>query len=184
MADNDPNINKAAAKTFFAEVVRRYGNSPNVIYEIANEPNGGGVTWSGSIKPYAQEVIPVIRAGAPNSVVIVGTPTWSQDVDIAARDQLSFPNVMYTLHFYACSHGQSLRDKASTAMALGAAIFSTEWGTTEASGGGNVCTGEADAWLAFYKQNNISWANWTISNANETSAARLYFFSNSSTVTA
>lgn len=173
--DNDPNIYKTEAKAFFDEVSRRYANVPNIIYEIANEPNpngpGGNVQWNSHIKPYANEVVPVIRANDADGIVIVGTANWSQFVDDAARNPLSFSNIMYTAHFYACTHGQSLRDRVSAALAQGAAVFVTEWGTSEASGGGNVCIGEADTWLSFLNSNNISWANWSLTDKAETSAA-------------
>ena len=173
--DNDPNIYKTEAKAFFDEVSQRYAGVPNVIYEIANEPNsngpGGNVQWSSHIKPYANEVIPVILANDPNAVIIVGTANWSQFVDDAAADPLTFENVLYAVHFYACTHGQWLRDRVSSALSQGAAVFASEWGTSEASGGGNACTGEADVWLDFLKTNKISWANWSLADKQETSAA-------------
>ena len=71
----DPSKYTNEAKSFFETVSKRYAKYPNVIYEICNEPNGGA-SWSGNIKPYAEKIIPVIRKNAPNSVIIVGTPTW------------------------------------------------------------------------------------------------------------
>jgi endoglucanase len=41
LSDGNPLANEDAAKAFFAEVSERYKGSPNVIYEICNEPNGG-----------------------------------------------------------------------------------------------------------------------------------------------
>ena len=35
-----------------------------------------------------------------DAIIIVGTPTWSQDVDKAAASPLSYDNAMYALHFY------------------------------------------------------------------------------------
>lgn len=169
LSDNDPNRYKSQAKTFFTEVATRYGDTPNVLYEIANEPNR--VSWSGEVKPYANEVIPVIRNIDPDGVIIVGTPTWSQDVDVAAADPLTFPNVLYAVHFYACTHGQYLRDKVDAALAQGAAIFSTEWGTSAADGNGGNCLPESDTWLDFFDRRGISWLNWSLGAKNETSAA-------------
>lgn len=103
--DGNPNQNKEKAKEFFKEMSSLYGSTPNVIYEIANEPNGD-VNWKRDIKPYAEEVIPVIRKNDPDNIIIVGTGTWSQDVNDAADDQLKDANVMYALHFYAGTHGQ------------------------------------------------------------------------------
>lgn len=173
LEDNDPNIYKDEAMDFFAEAAERYAGVPNVLYEIANEPNpsNGAVGWSSHVKPYAEDVIPVIRERAPESLVIVGTPTWSQDVDIAAGDPLNFNNIAYAVHFYSCTHGQFLRDKVSTALSQGVAVFSTEWGNSEATGDGEVCIGETDVWLDFFDQNNISWVNWSLTTKEETSAA-------------
>ncbi len=52
----------------------RHKDKNNIIYDIANEPNG--VSWAG-IKTYAEQVIPVIRAKDPDGVVFVGTHGWS-----------------------------------------------------------------------------------------------------------
>ena len=175
LSDNDPNIYRAEAIDFFDKVSKRYSGVPNVIYEIANEPNpagrGGDVNWQDDIKPYAQAVVPAIRANDPDSVIIVGTGTWSQDVQDAANDPLSFGNIAYAMHFYACTHGQSLRDKVSYALSQGVAIFSTEWGTADASGGGSVCADETQTWIDFLNSENISWVNWSLADKNEATAA-------------
>ena len=98
--NRDPNRYKKQAKEFFQEMAATYRGSPNVIYEICNEPNGNNVTWM-DIKAYADFIIPAIRAIDPDSVVIVGTNTLrSQDVRAAALVPLNFTNVLYTLHFY------------------------------------------------------------------------------------
>lgn len=173
LSDGNPQTYKSQAKTFFAAVSKKYGNVPNIIYEIANEPNGSGVTWNAAIRPYAQEVIPVIRANAPSALVIVGTATWSQDVTDAAANPVSFANVAYTVHFYACTHGQSLRDKVDAARAMGVTIFSTEWGTTDASGSGALCTTESKTWISFMNDRKISWANWSLATGSSGSYALL-----------
>ena len=79
-----------------------YGAFPNVIYEIYNEPLN--VSWSNVIKPYAMSVISIIREIDPDNLIIVGTPNWSQRVDMAAQDPIvEFENIAYTLHFYTIS---------------------------------------------------------------------------------
>lgn len=154
---------------FFQEMARTYGNKNHVIYEIYNEPLQ--ISWSGVIKPYAQAVVNAIRAIDPDNLIIVGTPVWSQNVDEASRDKLSGNNIAYTLHFYAGSHGQYLRDKAQTALNNGAALFVTEWGSVDASGDGGVNYGETNAWISFLKANNISNANWALNDKAEGSSA-------------
>ena len=155
---------------FFQEMARTYGNDPHVIFEIYNEPLQ--ISWSGTIKPYANAVVSAIRAISPNNLIIVGTPSWSQNVDEASRDPITgFKNIAYTLHFYAGSHGQSLRDKATTALNNGVALFVTEWGSVNASGDGAVNAGETLAWVDFMKKNGISNANWALNDKNEGSSA-------------
>jgi len=172
--DRDPRVYQHLAIDFFREMSEKYGDYPNVIYEICNEPNGSDVTWSRAIKPYAEVIIPIIRENAPNSIIVVGTPVYSQHVDAAALDPLDFPNVMYSLHFYAGSHGQELKDRAIRAMDKGLAIFVTECGTTLNTGGGGVFETEFLEWLSFLKTNGISWVNWSITNKGEDSGALVF----------
>lgn len=170
LTDGDPNKYKEEAKDFFKQIATEYGKHPNVIYEICNEPNGNNVTWS-VVKSYANEVIPVIRAADPDSFILVGTPTWSQDVDVAANDPLSFNNVAYVCHFYAGTHGQVNRDKVSDCLEKGCPVFVSEWGTSEADGKTGVYTAESDTWLSFLDSNKISHVNWSLSDKDESSAA-------------
>lgn len=159
-----------AAAVFFEHVARRWGDTPNVIYETWNEPlpkHG----WAEVIKPYHEALIPRIRAIDPDGVIVAGTRSWSQDVDEAAADPLPFPNVAYTLHYYAASHGQDLRDKAQAAVDRGAALFITEYGTTEASGDGVMDVTASQAWWDFAERNGISHLNWSIMDKAEASAA-------------
>lgn len=172
--DRDPNVYKNEALEFFAEMAQKYGSYPNVLYEICNEPNGNDVTWNGSIKPYALEVIAEIRKYDPDNIIIVGTPSWSQRVDIAALDPIQSPNVMYTLHFYAGSHGQELMDKTKFAVEKGLPVFVTECGTTQSSGGGGVYEKEFLDWLAFLKEHGISWVNWSVTNKGEDSGILVF----------
>ena len=105
---------------------------PNIIYEDYNEPTG--VTWA-QIKPYHEAVVAAIRAVDPDNLIVLGTPTWSQDVDLAAADPVAGTNLLYTLHFYACTHKQALIDKANTALTMGLPLFVTEFGATPSDGG-------------------------------------------------
>ncbi len=169
LADGNPQTYQKQAAEFFTYIASKYAGVPNLLYEICNEPNGG-VSWSGNIKPYAEAIIPVIREYSPEAVVLVGTPTWSQDVDAAAADPLDFDNVMYSLHFYAGTHKEWLRGKADTALGKGLPLFVTEWGTTDASGNGAVDTASTLEWLSYLDQNQISWCNWSLCNKAESSA--------------
>jgi endoglucanase len=162
----------AEASDFFTQIATQYGTSPNVIYETYNEPTG--VTWA-QIKPYHEAVVTAIRAVDSDNLIVLGTPNWSQDVDLAAADQLTGTNLLYTLHFYACTHKQSLRDKADKAISLGLPLFVTEFGATPSDGGvtrsgdNYVCEGETNTWFAWMAQNNISGASWKLDQCTDSS---------------
>lgn len=172
LSDGNPQTHQAEAVDFFREASARFADNPYVLYEICNEPNGGA-DWNANIRPYAEAVIPAIRESSPNAVVIVGTPTWSQDVDLASANPLPFSNVMLACHFYAGTHGQFLRDKIDKARANGSAVFVSEWGTSAADGNGGVFLDAAREWMDFLKQRKISWANWSLCDKAESSAALL-----------
>lgn len=164
------------AVAFFDEMSKLHGKNPHVIFELFNEPLQ--IPWS-DIKSYAQTVIATIRKNSDN-LILVGTPSWSQDVAAAAASPLADANTAYVLHFYAGSHGAALRTKAESAMNKGVALFISEWGTSVANGGttgdppvsdNKVWTAESDTWLAWAKQYNLSWANWSVADKNESSAA-------------
>src|SRR4051812_14819238 len=71
---SDPNYNLSRAITFFTEIANTFKNNNNVIYEICNEPSE--VSWN-TIKNYANQVIPVIRAIDADAPIVVGTRAWS-----------------------------------------------------------------------------------------------------------
>ena len=170
LSDGNPRDHQAEAVAFFTEAAVRYHDSPAVLYEICNEPNGSA-DWTRDIKPYAEAVTAAIRAQSPRSIVLVGSSTWSQDLHLAAQSPLAAENVMYTLHFYAGTHGQALRGRIDAAMEAGLAVFVSEWGTSRADGSGGVFLKEAGEWLDFLESRSISWANWSLCDKNETSAA-------------
>jgi aryl-phospho-beta-D-glucosidase BglC (GH1 family) len=152
---------------FFEKVATKYGKYPNVIYEIYNEPLNT-VDWSTQIKPYAEKVIAKIRAIDPDNLIVVGTQTWSQDVDKAAADPLkNVSNVAYSLHFYAGTHKQYLRDKAQIALDKGLALMVTEWGAVNANGDGGLDKTETALWLEFMRKHKLTHCQWALSDKKE-----------------
>jgi len=158
------------AKAFFTEVSEKYGDQPNIIYETYNEPLDT-VSWNDVIKPYHEAVITEIRKNDPDNIIIAGTRSWSQRVDEVIANELVDDNVMYTLHYYAASHKQELRDIAQAAITAGIPLFVTEHGVTEYTGDGFIDVEEANTWWNFLDQNKISWLNWSIADKEESSAA-------------
>ncbi|HNW51685.1 MAG TPA: glycoside hydrolase family 5 protein [Prolixibacteraceae bacterium] len=156
------------AKTFFGDMAKKYGNQPNVIYEIYNEPLK--VSWSKVVKPYCEEVIKTIRQYDPDNIIICGTPTWSQDVDEASLDPIKVANIAYALHFYSGTHTQWLRDKAELAMKNGCCLFVSEYGTTDANGDGKVYADETRRWYDWMDKYHIGHCNWSVADKIESSS--------------
>ena len=166
--DSNPNEYKADAIQFFGEMVRKYEDNENVIYEICNEPNGD-TTWE-DIKAYANEVIPVIRNVNKDALILVGTPKWSSDLDSVMDDPLDFDNIMYTYHFYAGSHKSSARNALTNALEEGLPVFISEYGFVSADGDGAVDSKEAAKWQEVIDEYQLSSCIWNLSNKAEGSA--------------
>jgi endoglucanase len=160
------NINWNESKQFFAEMAAKYGKYPNVIYEIYNEPDYE--TWD-SVRLYSNAVISTIRSFDPDNIILVGNPHWDQDIHLVADKPLTgFSNIMYTVHFYAATHKQWLRDQCSDALKKGIPIFISESAGMEASGDGPINKEEWEKWISWAEQNKISWITWSVSDKDET----------------
>ena len=169
LSDGNPNTHIEDAKDFFREMSETYADAVNVIYEICNEPNGS-TTWQ-DVKTYAEQIIDVIRENDKDGVILVGTPNWCQYVDQAAADPLTdCSNVMYTLHFYAATHKESLRNAMVNAIESGLPVFVSEYGICDASGNGAIDREQADQWVSVMDQYGVSYVAWNLSNKGETSA--------------
>lgn len=160
------NINQEEAIGFFSEMAQLYGDKPNVIYEIFNEPEKQ--SWE-EVKAYSIEVIKAIRKHDPNNIILVGSPNWCQDIHIVADDPIvGFDNIMYTLHFYAATHKQWLRDRGDYALGKGIPIFVSESASMEATGDGPIDHESWNAWVNWMEDNKISWVTWSVADKDET----------------
>ncbi len=169
LSDNDPTTHMDEAQKFFEEITKKYADHDNVIYEICNEPNGG-TTWD-TVKSYAETIIPIIRKNHKDAIIIVGTPTWSQDVDIASQNPITdADNIMYAVHFYASTHKQEIRNKVETARENGIAVIVSECSICEASGNGTINYDEAQEWADLIEEDNLSFFAWNLSNKDEQSS--------------
>ncbi|WP_087149417.1 glycoside hydrolase family 5 protein [Algoriphagus resistens] len=156
----------AQAKDFFIEMAKTYGDKPHVIYELFNEPDYE--TWE-EVKVYSEEIISEIRKHDPDNLILVGSPTWSQDIHLVAQNPiLDQENIMYVLHFYAATHKDYLRERAEKAYQAGLPLFVTECAGMEATGDGPIDTSSWNTWLSWMESRKISWAAWSIADKNET----------------
>ncbi|WP_084800677.1 glycoside hydrolase family 5 protein [Promicromonospora kroppenstedtii] len=169
----DPNFNLERAKTFFTAVAERNNGRNNIIYEVANEPNG--VSWQ-TIKSYHEQIVPVVRAKDPDAVILLGTRAWSSlgvsdgaSESEVVNNPVNASNVMYTFHFYAASHGQEYLDALSRA-ADRIPMFITEFGTQDYAGEGANDFAMAQRYLDLAAQKKISWTNWNFSDDHRSGA--------------
>ena len=171
----NPNEDIDAAKTFFTKYAVKYKNVDNVIFEIANEPTG--TNWyDGSGKDlytYSKTIAGIIRGTGAKNIIICGTNDWSQRVDQVADKPLKndgFENIMYTVHFYAATHYDNIKDNVRKAVKAGTPVICTEFGVCDASGNGGYDFSNADDWMKLFKENNISFALWSLCNKNESAS--------------
>lgn len=165
------NIRLQEAKEFFIEMANTYKNYPNVLYEIFNEPERQ--TWK-EVKDYSIEIIKTIRAIDPDNIILVGNPHWDQDINLAADDPITnFKNIMYTVHFYAATHKQFLRDRCEYALNKNIPIFISESAGMEASGNGAIDYAEWNRWIEWAESKKISWVTWSVADKDETCSVLL-----------
>jgi endoglucanase len=159
-------IHTNEAVEFFSKMATQYGKYPNIIYEIFNEPVRQ--SWE-EVKEYSETVIQAIREIDKNNIILVGTPHWDQDVHIAADDPITgYTNLMYTLHFYAATHKDELRERGDYALSKGLPLFVSECGGMEATGNGPLDMASWNAWLNWMEANKLSWVCWSVSSKRET----------------
>ncbi len=172
LSDNNPQTHKAEAIDFFKKMSSKYKGCPNVIYEICNEPHW--VSWASDIKPYCVEVIKAIRKNDPNGIIICGSNTWSQDIHEVLQNPITgYKNIAYSLHFYANTHTQWLRDRLVNCLDKGLCVVVTEFGTCDASGNGGYNKAETDNWMTLLQNRKVGLFNWSLSNKSETASAIL-----------
>lgn len=169
LSDGNPKTHQKQALSFFTRFAKKYRKQKNIIYEICNEPNGD-VTWQRDIKPYANKVIHRIRKYDKKNIIIVGTPTWSQDVDIVAQSPLKQKNLVYALHFYAATHMDWNREKLLKAYNAGLPVLVSEFNICDASGNGGLDKKSGRKWMNLINKYKMGYVAWNISNKNESSA--------------
>lgn len=178
-------LHQTEAEEFFRTVAMKYAGCPNVIYELFNEPVSREFedsrdysepaqesldSYWAELKAYAGNLIPIIEeASGCHPLILMGCPRWDQAIDCAVRNPITgYDNLMYTVHFYAATHGQWLRDRCDTALEAGLPIFISECAACEASGDGPIDPVAWQEWNEWASARNISLLTWSISDKDET----------------
>ncbi len=159
------NINLKEARAFFKTMATKYHSHPNIIYELYNEPDYE--TWP-QVKAYSIDLISTIREIDKNNIILVGSPRWDQDVHLPADDPIKgFSNLMYTMHFYAGTHKQWLRDRTDSAIAKDLPIFISESAGMDATGDGKLDDEEWNKYINWIQEKKLSWITWSVSDKDE-----------------
>ena len=173
------------AQSFFSYMAEKWGGYDNVIFEIYNEPknncsdswfdlSGAQNYWKEKIVPYAKTIIKTIRTYSDN-LIVVGTPYYDQYTNAALVEPLNDANVAYSFHYYAGDDPYRHKTddqgaRAEKAMQGGLSVFVTEWGNSAPSGNGGFNKDYSSTWYQWMTKNQLSGANWSVSNKNETAS--------------
>lgn len=160
-----PNLYEDEAITFFTKIAKQFSDHDNILFEIMNEPYSNEtkkITWS-DCKAYAQKIIPAIRQYS-DGIVLVGSPHYSTDLDVIAKDPLeNVENIMYTYHFYAASHTDN-GDVLKAYVNDNLPVFISEHGGMNADGNDKIDYVSYMRWYNMLNQYNISYVAWNVSN--------------------
>ncbi len=162
---DDTSLHRETTAAFWRDMAPRFANDSHVIFELYNEPINDA-EWS-NLRGDMQEFYDIARAGAPNNLILIGTPNWCQNVGDATEDPLDAENVAYVAHMYPMHWGyQGLRDQLSSAAAR-FPVFVTEWGFEEDRDpvvDGTV-TSYGTPFRAFVDELGVSWTAWAASGS-------------------
>lgn len=130
IADWNDEYTERKLKTFWRIVAPRYADKPFILYEIFNEPKKPSErnreNWL-AFRIKAQQWVDQIRQAAPETVLLIGSPHWSQMPSFAADDPLEGENLVYVAHVYGNWPQESWDDLFGNA-ASKIPLFISEWG--------------------------------------------------------
>ena len=176
MREGDPNNLIDDSKAFFTEMASEFKDYSNVLYEICNEPNdtnnnGNPVTWEDNIKPYALEIIKIIRSYNKDAIITIGTPGFCHDIkEVADNPITGYSNLLYSFHFYAGNAGEPSREKLRYAIEKKLPVYISECGMVNGNGDGAVGYESAQIWMKILQDNNLGFTVWQLSNKSEGSS--------------
>jgi endoglucanase len=162
---DDTSLHRQTTTDFWTDIAPRFANDTNVLFELYNEPINNG-SWT-NLRPDMQAWTDIVRAAAPNNLILIGTPSWCQIVGTAAANPISGANLVYVAHMYPQHWAQpSLRNQIASAAAL-VPVMITEWGFQQ---GGNAIingtiTSYGNPFMQFVEQQRVSWTGWCASRS-------------------
>jgi hypothetical protein len=157
--DNTTGEHDTQAKQFWEYMAPKFKDYSNVLYEVFNEPiddisQDAASRWN-DYRPRAQAWVDIVRSQAPDNLVLVGGPIWSQNIGPAADNPVQGTNIVYVGHTYPVNWNSWLQGQFSTCADKYPVIL-TEWGFGKE-------TDFADQVKTFVEQRGLSWTAWCVS---------------------
>ena len=150
-------------RAFWAKAAPAFAHYPNVLYEVFNEAiDLADMSWT-TWKSHAQPWVDQIRHDAPDNIILIGAPFFTQELLGAATDPFAGTNLAYVGHIYpgisAAVWGQY---GAFTRVAAARPMMITEWGYRD--GGTDPVNGTqasfGDPLKAWIEAQHVGWTAW------------------------
>jgi endoglucanase len=161
VADPAPNANSTVQ--FWTYVAPKFKTYSNVFYEIYNENSSTSMTWDQWKTTYAQPWVDLIRQQAPDNIILVGGPSWSQHIGGSATNPVTGKNIAYVGHIYPQNPTSLWSANGEITVAAKAnPVIMTEWGYLQ--GAAIPCSGTqtsfGNPFKAWVEQTGVSWTAW------------------------
>jgi len=119
---------------FWTYIAQKFAGDSHVLFELFNEPSntsasGDAAKWE-SCRVNMQAWTNIIRGYAPNNLILVGCPQWSQIIAPTATNPVTGGNIVYVSHIYPAHWGGGTGTYVTqirTAVAVHPVMI-TEWG--------------------------------------------------------
>lgn len=137
IADWDRKTVYDRTEQFWKAVAPVFRDNPKVLYEMINEPISPAddtlENWTAFVR-FFQPVVNLIRANAPDNIIIVGSPSWSTRIRFADQYPVAGKNIMYTYHIYpniGATAAEGLSAWMQGQIPESVPVFITEFGYSE-----------------------------------------------------
>jgi endoglucanase len=154
---------------FWRTVATHYRDDPTVVlYELFNEPTDyqgklGLLTWA-QWRPMLEEMVGIVRANDPSSVVVVAGLDWAYELRDVVADPVDAPAIAYASHPYPQKREEPWEEKWEADWGHVASkypVFVTELGYDRNGNVPFVGTNHyGRAIVSYMERRGMSWAAW------------------------
>lgn len=160
----DPRIYEDQEAEFWGNLMKRFGDTDHILFEMYNEPTGGKnypqfesgekrfkdvtgryvttlagyeYTWNEILVPVYKRMFDIIRQYDPDSILIANTPEAGQHAEVSILWPITdYNNVAYSVHMWSDGIMEKVCNaRVIQAMERGACLYNTEAGFYPVMGG-------------------------------------------------